>query len=277
MNLFFEFFNTNKYYLDYLLFIISLIFFACLARVITHFIFKAFEKSQVQRSAVEHFTPLLILIFIVASQGIFLFLFDLSPEIEGSFFHFLNTQILWVILWIIIVILHFCFNLLPPAKAHLKKIYPALRILLPLILLLVTYVRDLDRLISTGAAFIISLLAFKLSIIIDKIQFGWGNQIAEEQETKKIVARWDMINITLPFNTPKEKVDRALNITKQCLKDINNVGEHPSVFLKDFSERGIVIEVKYLVLVSTKMKETKHEILSRILTEFSSNEIPLSK
>ncbi|MCK4575851.1 hypothetical protein KAU34_05555, partial [candidate division WOR-3 bacterium] len=80
----------------------------------------------------------------------------------------------------------------------------------------------------------------------------------------------------LPYNIPKEVIDKAIKVSEKCVKESDNVGGNFSVLLKDLSERGIVIEVKYLVLVSTKMKETKHDILSRTLKSFVEHQISMS-
>ena len=111
--------------------------------------------------------------------------------------------------------------------------------------------------------------------MINQIQIGKTKGFTEE-EGEKIIARWDSFNITLPYNTSQEIVDKAIKLAEECVKETDNIGKRASVLLKDLSERGIVIEVKYLVLDSVKMKKTKHNLLSRTLKSFSEQDIPMS-
>ncbi len=270
------FLKTNTAFYNYILFIIAVTVFTFIARFLNHFIALAIEKSQFGRRGVaEVFTPFLILLFMTAGQSLVFLFFRLSPLLERSFSHFLNIQIVWVVFWIAMAAAKYGIYALPITTINLRKLYPVLRIVFLLILLAVTITVSLDHFIASILAFVVTFLLMRLSYVINHIPVVWSKQ-PEQEESEKIIARWDTFRVTIPFNVPKETVNKALSIVKQCLASSDNVGSNPSVLLKDLSERGIVIEAKYLVLVSTKMKETKHEILSKTLIAFAEQSVPMS-
>jgi hypothetical protein len=271
-----DFLEGNQNYYSYILFILALFVFALIARFINHFILSFVDKSAFRRRGVaEVFTPFLILIFIIAGESLFVLFFSLTKDVEKSFYYFLNMQTIWAGFWIAMAFIKFLIYEIPLSTINLRKFYPVLRILLLLILLAVITTQNYERLVATILGFVISLLLLRLTYVINNIPLFWIKKPPEE-EVEKTVARWDTFNITLPYNIEKPLIDKAIKLTERCVSESNNVGERFTVLLKDFSERGIVIEVKYLVLVSTKMKETKHEILSRTLKSFAEQKIPMS-
>jgi hypothetical protein len=270
------FIKTNTAFYNYVLFVIAITVFAFLARLLNHFITTALEKSPFgQRGMPEVFTPFLILLFLTAGQSLVFLFFRLSPVLKRSFSHFLNIQIVWVIFWIAMAAAKYGIYAMPITRINLRKLYPVLRIVLLLALFAVTITGNLKHFIASILAFMVVFLLMRLSYLINHIPLMWTKQ-PEPEESEKIIARWDSFQVTLPFNIPRETIDTALSIVKDCVSSSDNVGSNPSVLLKDLSERGIVIEAKYLVLVSTKIKETKHEILSKTLTAFAERDIPMS-
>jgi hypothetical protein len=270
------FFKTNTAYYNYILFVLAITVFAFIARFLNHFITLAVERSSFGRRGVaEVFTPFLILLFMTAGQSLVFLFFRLSPSLERSFAHFLNIQIVWVVFWVAMAAAKFGIYEIPITRVNLRKLYPVFSIVLLLILLAVTITGSLERFIAAILAFAITFLLMRFSYVINHIPVVWSKQ-PEPEESEKIIARWDSFHVTLPFNIPKEIVNKALTIVKDCVVSSNNVGSNPSILLKDLSERGIVIEAKYLVLVSSKMKETKHEILSRTLAAFAEQDVPMS-
>ena len=281
MNTIINFFEENPNFYNYVFFILALFIFAIIARIINHFIVLSVEKSVFRRRDIaEIFVPFLILLFTIAGESIFLLLFNLTQEIAMSFYFFLNTQIIWACFWIGLAFMKLGIYKLPVSKMNFRQFYPSIKILLVLILFAVTITRNTDRIIATALGFVITFLLLRLSYVINSIPIFWVKTIPEEEaakeEEEKIVSRWDSFNITLPYNIPKEVIDKAIKVSEKCVKESDNVGGNFSVLLKDLSERGIVIEVKYLVLVSTKMKETKHDILSRTLKSFVEHQISMS-
>lgn len=281
MNTIINFFEENPNFYNYVFFILALFIFAIIARIINHFIVLSVEKSVFRRRDIaEIFVPFLILLFTIAGESIFLLLFNLTQEIAKSFYFFLNTQIIWACFWIGLAFMKLGIYKLPVSKMNFRQFYPSIKILLVLILFAVTITRNTDRIIATALGFVITFLLLRLSYVINSIPIFWVKTIPEEEaakeEEEKIVSRWDSFNITLPYNIPKEVIDKAIKVSEKCVKESDNVGGNFSVLLKDLSERGIVIEVKYLVLVSTKMKETKHDILSRTLKSFVEHQISMS-
>jgi hypothetical protein len=270
------FVKSNTAYYNYILIIVSITIFAFIARLLSHFITLAVERSRFgKRGIADIFTPFLILLFMTAGQSLVFLLFVLSLAAERSFTHFLNIQIVWVVFWIAMAAAKFGIYEVPVTRINLRRFYPALRIVLLLILLAVTITVSLDHFIASILAFAVAFLLMRLSYVINHIPILWSKEI-EPEESEKIIARWDSFQVTLPFNIPKETINKGLSIVKDSLSSSDNVGSNPSVLLKDLSERGIVIEAKYLVLVSSKMKETKHEVLSRTLTAFAEQNIPMS-
>lgn len=281
MNTIINFFEENPNFYNYVFFILALFIFAIIARIINHFIVLSVEKSVFRRRDIaEIFVPFLILLFTIAGESIFLLLFNLTQEIAMSFYFFLNTQIIWACFWIGLAFMKLGIYKLPVSKMNFRQFYPSIKILLVLILFAVTITRNTDRIIAAALGFVITFLLLRLSYVINSIPIFWVKTIPEEEaakeEEEKIVSRWDSFNITLPYNIPKEVIDKAIKVSEKCVKESDNVGGNFSVLLKDLSERGIVIEVKYLVLVSTKMKETKHDILSRTLKSFVEHQISMS-
>ncbi|TET18113.1 MAG: hypothetical protein E3J78_06830 [Candidatus Cloacimonadota bacterium] len=269
------FIKLNTAYYNYILYFIALLIFGGVARIINHFIELGVEKSEFgKRGIAKVFTPFLILLFFTAGESLFFILFRTTSEMEKSFTFFLNTQIIWVIFWIAMAGLKFRIYEMSLSRVNVRKYYPALRTGLLLVLLAVTVLKNGERIISSFSAFIATLLLLRLSYIINRIPLI---RVRPPQEIgDRIVARWDSFSITLPYNIPKEIIDQAIKIAETCVRTSDNVGERSTVLLKDLSERGIVIEVKYLVLVSSKMKETKHAILSHTLKSFSDQKIPMS-
>lgn len=279
MNTIINFFEENPNFYNYVFFILALFIFAIIARIINHFIVLSVEKSVFRRRDIaEIFVPFLILLFTIAGESIFLLLFNLTQEIAKSFYFFLNTQIIWACFWIGLAFMKLGIYKLPVSKMNFRQFYPSIKILLVLILFAVTITRNTDRIIAAALGFVITFLLLRLSYVINSIPIFWVKTIPEEaeEEEEKIVSRWDSFNITLPYNIPKEVIDKAIKVSEKCVEESDNVGGNFSVLLKDLSERGIVIEVKYLVLVSTKMKETKHDILSRTLKSFVEHQISMS-
>ncbi len=271
-----KFFELNHNLYPYLLFIVFLLIFASVARVLTFLIEMLVEKSAFRRRGIaENFTPFLILFFIVAGESISSLLFTMTGSLQSSFSFFLNSQIVWAIFWLVMVTIKTGLHELSLTKASIRKFYPALRILLLLILLTSLSARNFDHIIALSLGFIIILMLLRISYSINQIPLVRKN-ISREDEEEKIIARWDVFNITLPYNVPKDKIDNAIQLAEKCVKETNNISGKFSVLLKDLSERGIVIEVKYLVLDSTKMKETKHTLLSQTLKSFADNQIPMS-
>jgi len=119
------------------------------------------------------------------------------------------------------------------------------------------------------------MLLLHIAFTLNQIPIVWARK-GEEEKIEKIIGRWDTFNITLPYNIPKEIINKAIQLAQKCVRESDNVGKNFSVLLKDLSERGIVIEVKYLTLNSAKMKETKHSILSSTLKAFAEQHIPMS-
>lgn len=271
-----DFLKVNQNYYNYIVFIIALFAFAFVARFINHFILLFVDKSAFRRRGVaEVFTPFLIMVFVIAGESVFLLLFVLSKDVGKSFYFFLNMQVIWTAFWIIMAALKLGIHELPISAVNLRKFYPALRILLLLILLAIIVTQNFERLVATILGFAVTFLLLRLSYLINNTPLFWMRKKPED-EVEKTVARWDSFNITLPYNIEKTMIDRAIKLTEKCVSESDNVGERFTVLLKDLSERGIVIEVKYLVLVSTKMKETKHDILTRTLKSFTEQEIPMS-
>jgi hypothetical protein len=270
------FFRLNTAYHSYIIFIIALTVFAFVARFINHFISLSVERSRFgKRGVAEVFTPFLVLLFLTGGQSLVFPLFNLAPLVERSFTHFLNIQIVWIVFWIIMAAAKFAIYEIPITKINIRKLYPVLRVVMLLIMLAATITGNLDHIIATLLAFAVTFLLMRLSFAINHIPLIWSKQ-REPEESEKIIARWDSFQITLPFNIPKETISKALELVKGCVASSNNVGSNFSVLIKDLSERGIVIEAKYLVLVSTQMKETKHEILSKTLSAFAEQQIPMS-
>ncbi len=276
MQAFVLFIKSNTTFYSYILFIIAVSVFAFFARLLNHFIAIAVEKSSFGRRGIsEVFTPFLILLFMTAGQSLVFFFFYLSPALERSFTHFLNMQIVWVVFWIAMVSMKYGIYAIPIDRVNLRKFYPGTRIVLLLALLAVSFAVSWEHLIASVLAFVVTFLLMRLSYAINHIPLVRSQRI-EPEESEKIIARWDSFHVTLPFNVPKEMIDKAIAIVKECVSASDNVGSKKSVLLKDLSDRGIVIEAKYLVLVSSKMKETKHEILSKTLSDFSEHKIPMS-
>jgi len=280
MNILVDFFSKNHNLYFYLLYIVTLFSFTFIARMCNHFVILYVEKSPFRRKDVVHlFTPFLILFFIIAGESFFSVFFNLTLDndidIGNSFSFFLNTQIVWAFFWLVMAVAKFGIYELPITNINWRKFYPSLRILFLLILLALIVTRNLNHIISALLGFGITFLLLRVSFMINQIQIGKTKGFAEE-EGEKIIARWDSFNITLPYNTPQEIVDKAIKLAEECVKETDNIGKRASVLLKDLSERGIVIEVKYLVLDSVKMKKTKHNLLSRTLKSFSEQNIPMS-
>lgn len=275
MQAFVLFFRNNAFY-SYILFLVAIVVFASMARFLNHFITHAVEKSRFGKRGVSAvFTPFIILLFITAGQSLFFLFFQLSPALMRSFSHFLNIQIVWVIFWIAMAAAKFGVHESSITKINLRKLYPVMRIVLLLMLLTMTMLLSPESFVASLLAFSAAFLLMRLSFLINNIPVVWSRQ-PEPEESEKIIAVWDLFHVTLPFNVSKETISKALTIVKDCVASSDNVGDNPSILLKDLSERGIVIEAKYLVLVSAKRKETKHEVLSRTLSAFAEHKIPMS-
>jgi len=276
MNIVLDFFKANHNLYIYLLFIVNLLIFASVSRVLTYLVEMLIEKSSLRRRGIAgSFTPFLILFFIIAGESTFFLLFRISGCEVDSFSFFLNSQIIWAIFWLVMVIIKVGLYGLPQPFFSLRKFYQFIRILLLLILLTLISAKNLNHIISILLGFLITFLLLRVSYTINQIPLV-RKKFTTEEEEEKIIARWDMFNITLPYNISKDKIDKAIEVAENCVKKTENIGNNFSVLLKDLSERGIVIEVKYLVLDSTKMKKTRHNILSLTLNSFAKQGIPMS-
>jgi len=274
MTIIIDFFKVNNNLYLYLLFIVTILIFASLARVLTYFIEILVEKSPFgKRGIARNFTPFLILLFIISGESTFLLLFGISGQLENSFSVFLNSQIIWTVFWLVVALIELGLHQLSVSSFSLRRLYSGIRVFLLLVLLTFVSLRNLDHIISASLGFIVTFLLLRVSYTINQIPLVRKKFVPEEQ---KIIARWDVFNITLPYNVSKEKIDRAIQVAEKCIKETQNIGSKFTVLLKDLSERGIVIEVKYLVLDSVKMKETKHKILSKTLKSFADEKIPMS-
>jgi small-conductance mechanosensitive channel len=270
------FLKTNSNLQSYILFIISLLVFAAVSLIINHLIFIYSEKSHYgKRGMVRYFIPFLTLAFLISGETFSFLFFNLEPEIEKSLSFFINMQIIWGVFWLIISVIRFVISETTTLKSIHKKLYNIAKIILLLIILSITITSNYQRIVSALLALIITFVLLKLSSLINQTPFFWQETTGEEEKERKISC-WDYFHITLPYNLPDKTIEKALSLAKQCVSQSDKTGKNFSVLLKDLGERGIVIEVKYLVLDSKMMKETRHELLSQTLKKFSQENIPMS-
>lgn len=225
---------------------------------------------------IKYFTPFVTLAFIIAGEIFSFLFFNFAPETEESLSFFVNMQIIWGVFWFFISAIKFFLSEMFTLKSIHKKLYNIAKIVLLLIILSITITGNYQSIISSILALAMTFVLLKLSYIINQTPLFWKETTVDEEKERKI-SRWDYFHITLPYNLSDETVERALNLAKQCVSQSDKTGKNPSVFLKDLGERGIVIEVKYLVLDSKIMKETRHKILSKTLKKFSQENIPMSQ